>query len=83
MHNSSKKPEGFVDRSPTGFAARIGVSPGTIYSEMARGRLKGKKLRGRTIIPPEEEQRYINDLPDYESAETRRIGIKKAESVSA
>jgi len=55
----------YIDRSPRGVGARSGLSAPTIYKEINEGRLKAKKLGKRTIITPEAEKDWINNLPDY------------------
>ena len=55
----------YRDSSPKGVAARFGVSTPTIYKAMNDGLLKAKKAGKRTIITPEAEQDYKNNMPDY------------------
>ena len=53
-----------IDRSPRGFAARNGISVGTVYIEIREGRLSAKKLRKRTIITQQAEDSWLAALPD-------------------
>ena len=61
----STHPE-YRDSSPRGVGARKDCSPPTIYKEIREGRLKAKKIGKRTVITPEAEQDWINNLPDFE-----------------
>lgn len=54
---STTQPE-TEQRKPLGYsvstlAAETGVSPQTLYREVAEGRLKAKRVRGRLVIPAE------------------------------
>ena len=42
-----------------GRAAQAGVCVATIYNEMKRGRLKGRKVGARTIIPDDDWNEYL------------------------
>jgi hypothetical protein len=65
MHNSEYKPNGYIDRSPAGFAKRQGISISTVYKELRSGRLKAKKLGRRTHITEKAEKDWQDSLPDY------------------
>lgn len=65
MHNSSKKPAGYIDRSVAGFSNRKGMSISTVYKEIRSGRLKAKKVGTRTHIPEKSEKEWEDNLPDY------------------
>jgi len=43
--------------------ARLGCSRSTIYLELKAGRLIAVKVRGRTLVSREEQQRYLASLP--------------------
>ena len=43
--------------------ARLGCSRSTIYLEIAAGRLKALKARGRTLITRAEQDRWLSALP--------------------
>ena len=62
-----------IDRSPRGFAARMGISPSNVYKEIRAGRLNAKKLGKRTIISEQAEQAWLDALPDVEVDEHGRI----------
>ena len=66
---NDSKPEGFINRSPSGLALRVGVSPGTIYNEIKRGRLHAKKIGRRTLITADQEREWLDNLQDYEVAQ--------------
>lgn len=55
----------YRDSSPRGVGARNGLSAPTIYKEIHEGRLQAKKIGKRTIITPEAEQDWINNLPHF------------------
>ena len=65
MHNIEKKPTGYIDRSPAGFAKRQGLSISTVYKEIRAGRLPAKKVGTRTFISEQAEVNWVDSLPDY------------------
>lgn len=65
MHNIEKKPTGYIDRSPAGFAKRQGLSISTVYKELRAGRLSAKKVGTRTFISEQAEADWADALPDY------------------
>ena len=42
-----------------------GISRFLFYQEVKRGRILPKKCGARTVIPVEEAQRWLRDLPDF------------------
>lgn len=68
MHNTDKKPTGYIDRSPAGFARRQGLSISTVYKEIRAGRLSAKKVGTRTFISEQAEANWVDSLPDYPRA---------------
>lgn len=46
----------------------LGIGRSKLYSEIAHGRIRAKKLGSRTIILGIELQRYIDELPDADIA---------------
>ena len=65
MHDNAKKPEGYRDSTPMGFARRQGVSLSTVYNLLRTGKLKAKKVGSRTFISEQAEQEWLDSLPDY------------------
>ena len=65
MHNTQKKPSGYIDRTPAGFGKRNGLSLSTVYKEIRSGRLKAKKVGRRTHITEQAETDWEKSLPDY------------------
>jgi len=51
---------------PKAFGKKHNVSRTTIYNEIKSGRLKAKKLGGRTIITAEDERAWLDSLPVLE-----------------
>lgn len=48
--------------SVAGAAARLGVSRSLLYLELKSGKLRCARIRGRTIISREEQDRYLRSL---------------------
>lgn len=46
----------------------LGIGRTKIYTEIASGRLKAKKLGSRTLIPAESVRAYLAQLPDVRAA---------------
>jgi hypothetical protein len=42
-----------------------GISRFLFYQEVKRGRILPKKCGARTVIPVEEAQRWLRELPDF------------------
>ena len=53
------------------FAEAADISRASVYAEIAAGRLRAVKFGGKTLIPAEEAQRWINSLPNFRSADRR------------
>lgn len=64
MKTSNNEP---FDESLAGFAKRHNISLTTVYNELNSGRLRGKKVGRRTIIPPENDAAWKDNLPDYQA----------------
>lgn len=45
-------------------AERLGISRSRIYIEIKEGRLRARKMGSRTLITREEQQRWLNALPE-------------------
>ena len=50
------------------FAKAIGVGRSKIYEEIRNGRLRAKKLGGRTLIIGKDASEYLSRLPDVNAA---------------
>src|SRR5690242_12866235 len=56
------------------------VGPTVAYEELAAGRLKGKKIRSKTVIERAEARRWIAELPPYKRKDQKDEGGPNAES---
>lgn len=45
-----------------------GISRFLFYQEVKRGRIRPKKCGGRTVIPVQEAERWLQELPDLVTA---------------
>jgi excisionase family DNA binding protein len=45
------------------FAAAVGISSTKIYEEIKSGRLRAKRIGGRTIISADDAAHYLSSLP--------------------
>lgn len=50
--------------SPAEAAKAIGIGKSTLFTLLARGEIKAKKLGSRTLITSAELSRYVETLPD-------------------
>ena len=46
-----------------------GISRFLFYQEVKRGRIRPKKCGGRTVIPVQEAERWLEELPDLVTAD--------------
>lgn len=49
--------------SVTEFCARYGVGKTTFYEELSAGRIRARKLGKKTIVPVEEADNWLRNLP--------------------
>lgn len=61
-------PDGRVAYAINDLADALGIGRTKIYSEIASGRLRAKKVGSRTLVPADAVQAYLVQLPDYQSA---------------
>lgn len=54
--------DALADQVP-GACARLGLSRSTLYLEIAAGRLRAVKVRGRTLITREDQAAWVKSLP--------------------
>lgn len=52
------------------FCERTGLSRSKTYLEISAGKLRAKKIGRRTVIPIQEANRWIEQLPEYRSADS-------------
>lgn len=71
MNNTSSNlatSDGRVAYAVNDLAEALGIGRTKIYSEIAAGRLRAKKLGSRTLIPAAAVRAYLAQLPDYQAA---------------
>jgi excisionase family DNA binding protein len=51
------------------FCKRYGPGRTTVYAELKSGRLRGRKLRRRTIIAEEDAEDWLRNLPPVSTSE--------------
>ncbi|QRM27374.1 helix-turn-helix domain-containing protein [Microvirga sp. VF16] len=62
MNKSEQQSERFA-YSPTEFAKRLGKSRSFIYDEIAKGRLKARRMGDRIVITVDDGRDYLASLP--------------------
>jgi excisionase family DNA binding protein len=58
-------------------AKYLSIGKTKLYYEINSGRLKAKKHGGQTLIPKEELDRWIADLPDHRPADSDRAAAMR------
>jgi hypothetical protein len=56
------------------FLHRVGISRFLFYQEVKRGRIHPKKCGARTMIPVEEAERWLRELPDIDTSSNPQKG---------
>ena len=56
------------------FLRWAGISRFLFYQEVKRGRIRPKKCGARTMIPVEEAERWLRELPDLNTAASPKEG---------
>ena len=58
--------DALADTVPTA-CARLGISRSTLYLEVASGRLRAVKVRGRTLLRRVDQSAWADNLPAIEA----------------